>query len=90
MSLQPDNIFVPLNASAPPMRDRAEFKVKVLKDAPNTRPFQPLGRPSAPGHGNPACEPKVTLQREGDRVTGIHIQCTCGQVIELDCQYPMA
>ena len=87
MSSNPADQFVPLNASTPPMRDRAEFKVTVVKDAANLRPFQPLGRPSGKPGGGPACEPKVTLQREGDRVTGIQIQCTCGQLIELACQY---
>jgi len=88
MSSQPIDTFVPLNSAAPPARDRAEFKVSVLKDAANLRPFQPLGRPSGAKPGSPACEPKVTLQREGDRITGIHIQCSCGQVMELACQYP--
>ncbi len=31
--------------------------------------------------------PRVTLTREGDKVTGIRVECTCGQVIELDCVY---
>lgn len=34
-------------------------------------------------HGRPI----VTLQRDGDQVTGIRIECTCGNVIELDCLY---
>ncbi len=33
------------------------------------------------------CEPRISLQREGDRVNGIRIQCTCGQVIDLACVY---
>lgn len=50
---------------------------------------------AAPGPAN-ACahdpaglagKPSVTLQRDGDRVTHIRIQCACGQVIELDCAY---
>lgn len=32
-------------------------------------------------------KPVVTLQRNGDVVTAIKVQCTCGQVIELNCQY---
>ena len=32
-------------------------------------------------------KPVVTLQREGDRVTGIRIECVCGQIIELACSY---
>ena len=31
--------------------------------------------------------PKVTLQRQGEVVSGIRIQCSCGQVIELSCVY---
>ena len=34
-----------------------------------------------------ASSPKVTLEREGDRITRIEIQCTCGQIIELQCLY---
>jgi len=34
-------------------------------------------------HGRPV----VTLRREGDQVTGIRIECTCGKVIEVDCIY---
>ena len=32
-------------------------------------------------------EPRVTLQRDGDRVTHLRIQCTCGQVMDLACVY---
>jgi hypothetical protein len=32
-------------------------------------------------------EPKVTLERKGDRVSRIRIECCCGHVIELDCDY---
>ena len=31
--------------------------------------------------------PKVTLQRQGDMVTSIRVECPCGQVIELNCVY---
>jgi hypothetical protein len=35
-----------------------------------------------------ACDPpKITLQRDGDRITQIKIECSCGQVIELSCTY---
>jgi len=40
------------------------------------------------GPGNDGCsQPVVTLQRNGDVVSGIRIQCGCGQVIELACTY---
>jgi hypothetical protein len=38
-----------------------------------------------PGKKN--CEPQVLLQRDGDRITSIRIQCSCGQVMDLACDY---
>lgn len=32
-------------------------------------------------------EPRVTLQRDGDRVTHLRIQCPCGQIMDLACVY---
>jgi hypothetical protein len=29
----------------------------------------------------------VTVERDGDRVTSIRVQCGCGDTIELDCLY---
>jgi hypothetical protein len=40
---------------------------------------------TSPAHN--CAQPKVTLQRQGEVVTGIRIQCSCGQVIELRCVY---
>jgi hypothetical protein len=80
--------FVPLTTAAQPVRDRKDFRVIVLKDAKNIEAFHALGRPVAGVPGTPACEPKVTLQREGDRVSAIHIVCSCGQTIDLACDYP--
>jgi hypothetical protein len=34
-----------------------------------------------------ACEPKVTFERQGETITHIRIQCGCGQVMELKCEY---
>jgi hypothetical protein len=31
--------------------------------------------------------PQVTLEKHGDSITHIRIQCGCGQVTELKCQY---
>ena len=33
------------------------------------------------------CEPRVTVQRDGNRVTHLRIQCTCGQIMDLACVY---
>ena len=44
-----------------------------------------------PSHGYPSSvgdhPPKITLQRDGERITQITVQCSCGHVIELSCTY---
>ena len=37
--------------------------------------------------GKKFCEPRVSVQRDGDRVTNIRIQCTCGQMMDIACVY---
>jgi hypothetical protein len=32
-------------------------------------------------------EPRVSVQRDGDRITHLRIQCSCGQIIDLACVY---
>jgi len=39
------------------------------------------------GLSAPSAVPSVSLERDGDRVTHIRIQCGCGQLIELECAY---
>jgi len=41
----------------------------------------------APGVHSGEAQPTVTLKRDGDRVTHIVVQCACGQVMELACEY---
>lgn len=85
--------FVPLCPTTSNSKERTDFRVTVLRDAQITQSFQPLGHatpPPVPAASPPpahAHDPQVTLHREGDRVTGIQIQCTCGRVIELVCDY---
>ena len=47
--------------------------------------------PSAqnPGAGQPAAQhrPVINVKRDGDRVRTIHIECCCGEIIDLDCIY---
>lgn len=77
------------------------LKWKVVSNA-NAKPLvNPEALPSGPPSPRPAIPqftpkggltpcantPKVTVQKDGDKVTQIRIQCTCGQVIELACQY---
>ena len=55
--------------------------------------FQTLGvgQPAPVSAANPLekklAEPRVTVQRDGDRVTHLRIQCTCGMIMDLACVY---
>lgn len=89
--------FAPLAlpASSRPA-EGAVFRLKVIPQAsaaPVFKPFQPPLNPAA-GSATPARHeahslgpPKVTLQRDGDRVTHIRLECACGEVFELACVY---
>ncbi len=33
------------------------------------------------------CEPRISLQSDGDRITNIRVQCSCGQIMDLACVY---
>lgn len=81
--------FVPLALAAAAPRKRTEFQVTVLTQAEQAQALQSVGpKPAAaPAPQAPTCEPKVTLQREGEQVTAIHIECSCGRFIELACVY---
>jgi hypothetical protein len=97
MTRIPTDSFVPLPGGTPTTRDGQDFRVLLVEHPENARPFhgEDMTAPAAPAPGavpapvpsRPGCEPRVSLQREGDRVTGIHIQCSCGQVIDLACVY---
>ncbi len=92
MQTAPDEPFVPLTPIVVPPNERAEVNVTVLPQPDNVQPFEPLD-PQAGGHDAAAGEsdePRVTLQRDGDRISAIHVQCTCGRSIELSCVYDPA
>ncbi len=81
--------FIPLSAALQSRSKRATFQTAAMALAEAPQPlFQAEagspGSASQPGH----CEPRVLLQRDGERVSGIRIQCACGQIIELACVYP--
>ena len=81
--------FLPLSRSPVSSRNRSEFQVTIVNQAEALQPFQPLGQGGKAGSGGPG-EPCVSLQRVGDHVSAIRIQCSCGQVIELACVYDQA
>jgi hypothetical protein len=85
--------FVPLSPASPrPAGERREFRATVISQSGQTQTFQSVAATPTPSIANAtapgaAGEPKVSLQRDGSRVTGIHLQCSCGQVIDLSCVY---
>lgn len=79
--------FVPLTAGLGKGGAPAGMKAHASSGQPNA--FRPLetSAAAAPRPFHASCEPRVSIQRDGDRVTSIHIQCGCGQVIDLACVY---
>jgi hypothetical protein len=84
--------FVPLDpASATEGKaSTASAGLKVVAKSASDLDFTPLQVPGVPhvhATGGRGGKPVVTLERDGERVTGVRIECPCGQVIELACSY---
>jgi hypothetical protein len=92
MSAATTNSFVPLTTAHVSAHvsadDSSMFQLRVLPQAETKAAFEPLvvGGASAPS-SKPCAAPSVTLQRQGEVVSGIRIECGCGQIIELACAY---
>src|SRR5690242_2870262 len=87
--------FVPLSIGSGPSPRAEQSHITVLSGGVETQPFKPLKAgveipPASTTSGGAVthCEPRISLLRNGDVVTGIHIECSCGQVIDLACIYP--
>jgi hypothetical protein len=92
MTLLRTESFVPLTA-APASPERREFRVAVIRHDAPPKTFQSLAAPAAPpaaASEKKICEPRVAVQRDGNRVTHLRVQCTCGQVLDLACVYDEA
>jgi hypothetical protein len=69
------------------------FRLKIVPQAQGAEPFlaatSHAGLVAKDEGATSSCgnEPKITLQRDGDRITGVQIQCGCGRMIELACIY---
>lgn len=82
--------FIPLQSVSPaapkrPVPSAPLAPSSAAKDhfsAPNFAPLCAAGTTAAD-----AGQPIITLKKEGDRVVQIRIQCLCGQIIELACDY---
>jgi hypothetical protein len=89
--------FVPFVALKGPQGDKAPARVRVL--APGSAKFHSLppgplppapasaAAASTPADGQPAKAPDISVERDGDRITRIRVQCACGELIELECTY---
>jgi hypothetical protein len=80
--------FVPLTAMSAAAGQTAGFQSKVMPQAEARPVFQQL--PNATTREcrpQPCAPPAVTVQRQGDIISGIRVECGCGQVIELACSY---
>ena len=93
MTPAPTEPFVPLTAAATRPGEATEYRVNVVSQPGALQAFKPLTAEASADAGNPAahsgktCDPRVSIQREGDHVTGIRVHCGCGQVIDLACIY---
>jgi hypothetical protein len=82
--------FVPVHPSSTKARLASEpFRLAVTPSVEGAREFVPAKpQPRIPeSSSTPACEPEISLTRQGDRISRITLRCSCGQVIELDCAY---
>jgi hypothetical protein len=88
MHPNPDESFIPLAPAKLPPNQRQDFRVTVMSQA-GTKPFPSLDQKNSWSSLSQAStnEPRVTLQHEGDQVSTIRIQCTCGRTVELACVY---
>ena len=98
MTLTQTESFVPLTSTLPrPAGDRMGFQTTVIAQAGATQKLPAFAAPAAASQfaaavpqPKAACEPKVSVQRDGTRVTGIQVLCSCGEVIDLTCVYDAA
>ncbi len=90
MTPQRTDSFVPLTAASSPP-GRREFNVSVIQGGDAAKNFQSLAvpppSPPAPPEAKKNCEPRISVQRDGSRVTHLRIQCTCGEILDLACLY---
>jgi hypothetical protein len=79
--------FAPL-APATTGTNKAAFNSIQLKGLASRTAQSIPAAPKMAGSEPEACsKPLVTLQRNGDTVSGIRIECGCGQVVDLACVY---
>ena len=81
--------FVPFTVSARGIAPAGTGSpAKIVANSKPGEAFRSMTESSLPAGTTPPSEhePKVTLERDGSRVTRIKVQCVCGYTIELDCE----
>lgn len=90
MTASSKETFVPLAFASPANGRRDDFHVLVAERpemARSLRESNPVSVVATSGQNLRLCEPRVTLQRDAKVITGIRIECSCGQIIDLKCSY---
>jgi hypothetical protein len=74
-----------------PSAEKRDFQITVIPQNEQNQAFKSFEKTSTATNertlSKKGCEPYLSVQREGDRITSIHIQCSCGQTIDLTCLY---
>jgi hypothetical protein len=91
--------FVPIAATGPGKAPGSSLPVPVPRPSPGAAAlvptpapqslanFRPVAQPSSHDAHPNIGEPKITLERDGDRITKIKVQCVCGHIVEFCCLY---
>ena len=89
--------FVPLVPGAAPTSAPSMSPMRLKPVSLNPPIFEPVTpaklKPEAPASSVASAPqvqhgpPKVTLEKQGDVVTHIRLECGCGQITELKCEY---
>jgi hypothetical protein len=82
--------FVPFVAAVPSTEKR-EFQITVISQTDQPPGMQSLEK-AVPGMTEKTltkknCEPNVSLQKDNGRITGVLVQCSCGQTLDLSFVY---
>ncbi len=81
--------FVPLIATPSAKRETPFTAINSSARSTASAPSPNAARSNneLAAHQEACGQPSITLQRNGDVISSIRIQCGCGQVIELNCAY---
>ena len=80
--------FTPL--TIPGFRQAGQEAARFKTLTPTTSPGSSAsgGVPLSPARMHAcATTPAIHLERDGDKITHIRLECPCGQVFELECTY---